>query len=125
VITVVLSLPGVAKALALGTTREPARFTELYFSNPTALPKAVKARQAATFSYHISNDEATNVTYMVKVTETENGVAQALSQGPVTIAAGAGADIPVSFSAPAPGMSLELEVELPDQHESIYFRSHS
>jgi hypothetical protein len=114
-----------AQALTLATTKQPEQYTELYFINPTNLPKTVKAGVAEGFAYRVINHQGRTVTYHARTTMVANGQAAVLGTTSFTLQPGQTRDIDVPFTAPAEGQALEFIVDLPEQQLGIHFRSRS
>src|SRR6266403_2752810 len=104
--------PAAARALTLATTKQPERFTELYFNDHQNLPKQVTAQRPAKFSYHVTNHEARDTHYHVRVSILENGQSRLLKLDDITLANNESKDITIQFATSKPGIQLELSVEL-------------
>ena len=125
--TVAILWPAVSSSQAwtLATTHQPERFTELYFSHPQSLPTNVTTGKPVTVVYHITNQEAATTIYRPQVTLTENGHSRLISQAYLVLAAGQGSDLTVTFTTTLPHAQLEFVISLPDQQQTIQFRSQS
>lgn len=117
--------PDAAAVWAKLTTRQPERFTELYFSDPAKLPKQVKVNQTSDFTYRIVNHEAGITAYHAYVTLYENGVAKRIQADNPVVPAGSSRELHVRFTPTTPNAELQLEITLPAQHQTIHFRSQS
>jgi hypothetical protein len=115
----------VAHAFYLATTKQPERFTELYFNNSQNLPTQVTAGLTYSFSYHVTNHEAQTESYTAIVTMLQNGRPAQLETTKFSLPDGQGQDVTVHFKAARTGETLELIVSLPANQESIDFRSKS
>jgi hypothetical protein len=120
---VTLSNQSARRAIMLATTHQPERFTELYFNNHQLLPTQIPAGKPITFSYHVTNHEAGPVVYYARVSIVANGKVELLKYDTVTLADGEGRDRSVVFTESLPNQNLQLIVELPNQSQSIYFRT--
>jgi uncharacterized membrane protein len=115
----------ISHAFYLATTKQPERFTELYFNNSINLPTQITATKIYSFSFHVTNHEAETESYAAYVTILQNGHPSQLQITKFTLPDGAGQDVTVHFTTPKAGTALELIVSLPANAESIDFRSKS
>lgn len=84
-------------------------YTELYFTDPAALPKVIKKGDNVSFAFTIHNFEEGTTTYPYKVFLVESGATttHALAKGVLTLARTERGTIAVQMSfAKTPGVSL-------------------
>lgn len=116
---------GPRSTLALATSRQPEKLTELSFNAPTNLPKSLTAGVGATFSFNITNQESAAVTYEPVVTIIENGRSRIIERAKVSLANGQTRNLLVKFTTPQANTEVQLIVSLPEQHQAIHFRARS
>ncbi len=116
--------PSGANALHLATTKQPERFTELYFNNSQKLPTQVTPGKYYTFSFHVTNQEYSTIDYTAQASFVSGTLTRPLRTLSFVLPQGGSQDETVTFQAPKTSQ-FELEVSLPNQNETIYFRSAS
>ena len=116
---------GGVNALHLATSKQPERFTELYFDNTLQLPTTVTAGRRYSFSFHITNQEYETTTYTPQVSLVEPHATIPVRTYTFALNQGNQVDQTVYFIAPYAGTQFEVKVTLPAQNQSIYFRSQS
>jgi hypothetical protein len=95
---------------------QPERFTELYFENASALPRATVARQTASFAFTIRNFENATTAYPYEVYfEYPNGERIGFATGTVVLANNASLTIAVSHMFPSSNLHGSVVVDLPSQ----------
>ena len=119
--TLAISTPTGAEALVLATTKQPQPQTQVYFNDSPHLPTTLAASQAATFSFHITNNEAKTLTYRYFVLDHAPSGDTPISAGSVTLTNGQSADEPVHFSLSGPKQTSRMVVELSYPSKSINF----
>lgn len=112
-------------ALTTATTRQPERFTELYFSNHLTLPREVTTNQPVYVAFTIANHEAATTAYPYRVRLVENGRSRIIEADTLQLTDGARQSRTVQFAVARTGQQIEVIVELPDQHQTIHFRAKS
>ena len=122
---VVAQLPGVRREISRSTSREPARFTELYFTDPGALPKRLSTSDPNGFRFTIVNHEQTTMVYAFVVTVQSPLGTQTIGQGRVRAAAGGAVVEQVQFRPSRPGVTYLVTVGLLHRSESIHFTAAS
>jgi uncharacterized membrane protein len=113
--------PTLGHDMALATTKQPERLTELYFNNHQQLPKQLQAGKPASFSFEIVNHEAQTKTYTYRVVIIENGASREVARQSLTLTDGAATSQQISISTPQPGVRLQTVVELLDMSQRIHF----
>ena len=84
---------------ALKLVPESERFTELYFTNPAAIPTSTLVGQTMSFAFTIQNLEGVTTTYpYTSYFEDPTGGTISLAHGIVTLADNASTSIPVSYT---------------------------
>ncbi len=106
------------------TSRQPTRYTELYFSNPTSLPVRVPRGSALPVSFTVHNLEARNMQYAVAVSLIgASGQVLAGNQQQIGLASTASKSITVPVVVPAGYHgAAEAQVTLSNLHQSIHFK---
>ncbi len=99
--------------------------TELYFDNPSELPKEIFAGEPAKFSYTIVNRDSADKSYRIHVSQVTNGKIRSLDDELVTISGGRALTLTQLFDTSADSQQLELIVDLPDLGQNIHFQSKS
>jgi hypothetical protein len=98
---------------ALKLLPEPERFTELYFTDPAAIPTSTVAGQTMSFAFTIQNLEGVTTTYpYTSYFEDATGGTTSLANGIISLPDNASASIPVSYTFPA-SVNGEVVVNLP------------
>lgn len=93
---------------------QPEQFTELYFENSSALPRATVAKQPISFSFGIHNVEGTSTVYPYEVYfEYPDGSKVNLAAGTVTLPSDASTTISVSHTFSSSNLTGEVVVNLP------------
>lgn len=111
--------------ITLATTKQAEVYTELYFVNPTHLPRLVTARKSATFSYRLVNHHINDITYRAYISIVENGTTRLLGVDTTQVNAGQTKDVIVPFTTSQPGTRLQLIVDIPAERQTIHFNSQS
>jgi len=96
-LTAALILIGIAGALAvffpaqvkhqleISVFRQPTPYTQLFFSNPTALPEKLEVGHPNKFSFTVVNDQGSSEAYRYTVTVTGGKLQRAASAGTFTL----------------------------------------
>ena len=114
-------LPAVRRQIAESTSQKPAAFTELYFTDPAALPKHLSTANPNFFGVTLVNHEGKTVVYSYLVSvESILGTAT-VARGQVSIAAGGRGDALEQFTPPQAGTTYEITVQLVGRPEAIRF----
>lgn len=124
IIAVGFAQPTLARDFTLATSTHPEHFTELYFNNLLSLPPVIDKGKPENLSFTIANHEGSSTTYHYRVSIVENGHLKS-TVASVTLSPEQTAHLPVHFVAAKAGETIEIIVELPDQNQSVHFRSHS
>ena len=114
-------LPAAVRQLRSSTTREPAAFTELYFSHPSTLPKHLVAGSPASFGFTIGNHERSAVTYSYVVTATGSGPTATVTQGQASVRSGEAVDLSATFVPRQPATTYLFVVRLLGRSVTIHF----
>jgi hypothetical protein len=114
-------LPAAVRQLRSSTTREPAAFTELYFTDPSSLPKHLAVGSPARFRFSIRNHEPGAVTYSYVVTATGSGPTATVTQGQASVRSGEAVDLSATFVPRQPATTYLFVVRLPGRSETIHF----
>lgn len=125
VAAVASSPPGLTSELRRTVSRQPAAFTELYFTSPSSLPRQLPATAPSTFSFTIVSHEKEATTYHYVVSAATAATAQPLAAGDVRLLAGTGTSIPVELVPAVLGVGYVVTVRLADRVESVHFSTHS
>ena len=98
------------------------KVTELYFTSPDSLPRAVTPKIPTQFTFHVTNQEDGPITYSYLVTiQTPGTSAQTITSGSFTLADGNATEVPVKFSISQPGARSLVTVLLIGRPETIHF----
>jgi hypothetical protein len=90
-----------AMLISLKLLPQPEHFTELYFTDPRAIPTSTIQGEPIAFSFSIGNQEGATMTYPYDVYfKYPDGRTIDLVNGATSVAAGATVMIPVSYSFP-------------------------
>jgi hypothetical protein len=114
-------LPAARRQIAVSTSQKPAAFTELYFTDPAALPKHLSTASPSFFGVTVANHEGTTVVYSYLVTVQSILGTATIAQGQVSIAAGGRRDALEQFTPPQAGIAYEFTVQLLGRPEAIHF----
>lgn len=118
--------PWVRDEVRLSVTREPSRFTQLYFSDPAGLPKYLSTVQPNEVLFTIVNSEDRPMTYIYRVTvQAEEAPASTLAERSASIAPGTAANEDVAFTPAATGNVYLITVDLVGRQETIDFTGQS
>ena len=99
---------------ALKLIPTPERFTELYFTDPGAIPSSVTSGKPISFTFTIANQEGVTTTYPYSSYFMDtNGHQTLLASGTVTIANEASTTISVSHTFIASAIAGKVVVALP------------
>jgi hypothetical protein len=115
--------PGRSVVRGLGLSKAPARYAQLSFTRPQALPTIVGAPHATVSEpFEIRNSGSGQQTYEWSVTLAESGVTQRLASGHTVLAAGRAATVTkaVRFGCRA-GNQVRLTFSLASPRQSIDF----
>jgi len=118
-------VPAAVRQMRSSTTREPAAFTELYFTDPPTLPKHLVAGRPASFGFTIRNDEPSAQTYSYAVTATGSGPTATVTQGHASVRSGEAVDLSATFVPSQPATTYLFVVRLLGRSETIHFTGQS
>lgn len=106
------------------TSRQPTRYTELYFNNATSLPVNVPRGGILPVSFTVHNLEARDMQYAVAVSLTgASGQALAGSQRQISLSSTASQSVTVPLTIPAGYRgAATAQVTLSNLHQSIHFK---
>lgn len=116
--------PAIYAALdSLKLVPQPERFTELYFKNPSSLPRAAVAQQPISFAFTIHNAEGATTVYSYEVHfDYQGGGRTDLATGTVLLVNDASATIPVYYTFQTSNPQGRMVVDLPSENnQSIDF----
>jgi hypothetical protein len=120
---VVLTVPSFRRAAAdqlrLSMTHIPERVTELYFTEPAALPAAYETGQPVQFSFTVRNLEHRDMRYRYQLAA---GDTYESADGVMEVKDGASAVMAMVLPASDYGAQPVVTVRLPDQGQAIHFR---
>jgi hypothetical protein len=96
----------------------PERFTELYFTNSTAIPTSTTPGRSVTFAFTVVNHQGVTTTYPYTSYFTDPSARRTiLASGSVSLADGASITIPVSYSFTGASIAGEVIVDLPSLND--------
>jgi len=115
----------VNQALHTATSHQPERFTELYFTNYSALPKVITADNVYSAPFTVTDHEAQSATYTYQAETIESGTTY--PQAPVKFSLRNNQSVSqiVHFSALHPGDQVELVIRLLNKNLIIHYRAQS
>jgi hypothetical protein len=100
----------------------PERFTELYFENPSTLPKQIIAKKPISFAFTIHNLEGVTTTYPYTVfLQYPSANPSTIVSNTVTIADNASTTITISYVFPESNRQVKVGVDLTSLNQSIDF----
>lgn len=108
-------------SIALATSIQPEKFTELYFENHLKLPSTIKPNQTITFSFTVHNVEYQTYTYPYDVYIYENGKKIEIDKGAFTLPSNGYKTISESYTVTNPFQKARLIVELTNNKQQIFF----
>jgi len=117
--------PPVRAEVQQSVSRQPATFTELYFSSPSALPALFSPSESTAFEFSIRNHERTTTTYRYVVTGRAGDESQPIVSGDVTVPVGDIATVPVQFIPAEVDARYVITVDLAGRTETIHFATRS
>ncbi len=113
--------PWVRHEWALSLERQPARYTQLGFTNAASLPTTGVRGKGIPVSFLITNDEGRQVSYRYVVASGSGTKLTTLSSGTTVLAAGASWGVRIVVVPKCAAASCRVQVSLPEQDESIDF----
>ncbi len=113
----------IPQTLRLATTKQPSPFSELYFAEPSKLPKTLTPGQMAELSFVITNHEAAARKYRYQVLIIKSGTVVAQTEGEVTLRDGQSSRQLGTIPAAVAGEHLQVVVRLPEKNQEIRFRT--
>lgn len=125
IIAIGLSTPILSHDFALATSEKPEPYTELYFNNLLSLPPSIKSGKQQNLNYTIANHEGRLNAYTYHVLILEDSVVKTVINKTVAIDSEQSVSLPITFIATKSRATIEVIVELPEQHQSIHFRTAS
>ena len=124
-IAIGLSTPILSHDFALATSVRPEPYTELYFNNLLTLPPSIESGKQQNLHYTIANHEGRLNAYTYRILILEDTVVKTVITKTVAIDSEQSISLPITFIAPKNRETIEVIVELPEQHQSIHFRTTS
>jgi hypothetical protein len=113
---------GVRAQVARSTTRQPDRFTELYFTNEQGLPKDLRGQGPFSFQFTIADHEGRSVDYSYLVTAQDAAGTTPITRSAVVVGSGQSAARSVTFMPARTGTTYLVTVQLLGRPETIHFR---
>jgi hypothetical protein len=107
--------------LEISVVRQPAPYTQLFFSDPATLPKKLTVGRANKFSFTIINDEGHSQSYHYTVTITDAKLQKIASEGSLTLGDGQSIVQTVGVEPPSRGSQYLIEVALTGTANFIQF----
>jgi hypothetical protein len=120
VVTSIIS-PRVRHEWGLSLRRESTTYTELGFTDASALPTRVVRGRAVRVSFAVTNDEARPISYRYVISSGTSRQLVVLSSGTTSVAAGKTWDVNNWVAPTCPEASCKVQVALPQVNEKIYF----
>jgi hypothetical protein len=113
--------PAARRQISQSSSRQPATYTELYFSDAAQLPKHLVLSGANTFGFTIANHEGRAVSYQYEVTADRAGETLPIAVNELLVASGDTASATVSFTPAQANTRYLLTVQLIGRSEAIHF----
>ena len=114
-----------SQAIALASTHQPEKFTELYFIDQLHLPILVKPKVENNFSFRIINHEGTTTDYSYIVYQQTQQGEIVMSHGEVSLQAEKSAQIKSGFKIDNSNTRADIVVSINNGTQKIYFRTQS
>jgi len=111
-----------AQTIKLATTKQPERFTELYFVTPQTLPTAVSINKSYQLNYRVVSHQATPVTYTYQTWYILSGQKRLINQGIITLADGQSSDQVINFVARNDSQTYQVGVTIVELDQTISLR---
>lgn len=112
----------IAHEVALAVTTRPQAFTQLYFSNPTTLPKSLALSGPNPFRFTVANHEGHEIIYSYTVTMASSDDHSILAQGRIDLQNNVAATRLVNVRPTRPATQYLISVSLLGRNEAIWFR---
>lgn len=113
--------PSVRHQLSLSVSRQNTVYTQLAFTNATALPSTAVRGKAIHVSFLVTNDEGMPVLYQYVVASGSGTKLESLSSSSKTVASGAIWNVDTNVVPKCAATACRVQVSLPQQGESIDF----
>lgn len=107
--------------LEISVVRQPTPYTQLFFSDPAALPKKLTVGHANKFSFTIINNEGHSQTYHYTVTVTHAKSRTVASEGSLTLGDQQSSTQTVAVKPASRGSQYLIEVALSGTSDLIQF----
>jgi len=114
-----------AEAWTLATTKQPERYTTLYFLNTGSLPTYSPAKQPSRITFRLINHESRDTEYTYSATLRVGNTTTPLATETVKLASEGSIDVPITFVIPEPEATGFITVQLIGRPEHLTFRSRS
>jgi len=111
----------IAHQIAISITRQPAPYTELYFSNPQALPTSLSLSRLNLFKFTIVNHEGHDTIYSYVVTLASSHGAATIARGRIDVGNGMKATRVVNVVPIRPATKYVVTTALRGRLETIHF----
>lgn len=112
----------IAHQIALAITRQPTPFTQLYFSDPNALPKSLSLSHPNRFGFKVVNHEGRDTAYSYVVTLASSTGSSTIAQGRIDLRSNEGATRLVDVRPTRRATEYLITVNLVGRTEMIRFR---
>jgi len=112
----------IAHQIALAVTRQPTPFTELYFSNPQALPASLSRSAPNVFGFTVVNHEGHDTVYSYVVTLASSHGSSTIAEGRIDLTKNRGATRLVNVRPTRRSTEYLITVNLLGRTEMIRFR---
>lgn len=104
-------------------TKQPERFSELYFASPDQLPKQLIPGQNTAFDFVIVNHEAATYDYRYQVILIQDGAPFTHAEEQITLQDGQSHAQRVTLPPQEVDKKLQVIIRLPDKNQEIRFRT--
>lgn len=111
----------IAHQIAISMTRQPEPYTELYFSNPQALPTTLSLSRPNLCIFTISNHEGHDTIYSYVVTLSSSHGAKTIARDRIDVGDNKKVTTAVNVVPPRRATKYVVTVTLPGRPETIHF----
>ena len=108
--------------LALATTRQPEKFTELYFNNYESLQKLILVGKPMEVAFSVVNHEAQAMVYHCKIWVEQNGKSKLMEAIDIAVPDGKTAVYTYTFVPEKPSTLYQIRIEIPKLKQFISAR---
>ena len=119
---IVVPNKSIANAITMGTTHQPERVTELYFTDYNAIETQITVKKQYFIPFTVVNHEARPTTYTYETSAIEGAKSTPLSSGTLTLIDGQAGHATVNFTPTTPGTTYQISIKLTNVNQEINVR---